>query len=70
MHFQHYFETVDDRREVRYLFVIEDAADDQLEGALRAAFHNQRMQQTISTASKLSCGLASDSQRIGIIKCC
>jgi hypothetical protein len=40
------------------------AADDHPQAARRAAPHNQRMQQTIPSASKLASGLAPDPQRV------
>jgi hypothetical protein len=43
------------------------AADDHPQAARRAAPHNQRMQQTIPSASKLASGLAPDPQRLYVL---
>jgi hypothetical protein len=41
------------------------AADDHPQAARRFAPHNQRMQQSIPSASKLASGLAADPQQLG-----
>jgi len=42
--------------------VLDNAADDHPQAARRCAPHNQRMQQSIPSASKLAPGLAADPQ--------